>query len=142
MNSNKVILGGIAGGVAFFFLGWLIYGTLLMNFMAANTNQCAMKPMADYTWWALIVGNLISGLMYAMIFSWSNITGMSAGAKTGAILGFMIALSYDLMFYSMSTMYTNMSVIVVDVLANTVMSAIGGAVIAWVMGMGKAEASS
>ena len=33
MNYKKIIIGGIAGGIAYFFLGWLVYGILLANFM-------------------------------------------------------------------------------------------------------------
>ena len=36
MNLKKLLLGGIAGGIVFFLLGWLIYGKLLMGFMTAH----------------------------------------------------------------------------------------------------------
>jgi hypothetical protein len=140
MNTNKIIPGGIAGGIAYFLLGWVIYGMLLMDYMAANTNQSVMRAMDDYQWWALMLGNLFSGLLLATIFSWSNIRGMAAGAKAGAVIGLLLSLSMDLMFYSMSTMYSDISVIVVDVIVSTVMTAIAGGVVGVVMDMGKTPA--
>ena len=140
MKTNKILLGGLAGGVAFFFLGWIVYGMFLMDFMMANQNQCAMRPMEEMIWWSLIVSNIIWAFAYAVIFSWGNITGFVNGLKSGAILGLLIGASIDLSFYSMSTMFNSLTVVCVDVLATTVMSAIGGGIIAQVMGMGKKEA--
>jgi len=34
---TKFMLAGLAGGVFYFFLGWLVYGILLMNFYESNT---------------------------------------------------------------------------------------------------------
>jgi hypothetical protein len=139
--NTKVIVGGIAGGVAFFLLGWVIYGMLLMDFMTANTNQSMAKPMGEYVWWALILGNLMSGFLLATIFSWSNISGAADSAKAASIVGLLMGLSYDLMFYSMSNMFSNVTAIIVDVLACTIMSAIAGAVVGMAMGMVKAQTS-
>jgi hypothetical protein len=137
MKTSKIIAGGFAGGVAFFLLGWLIYGILLMNFMNAHSNQCAARQMQDMVWWAIILSNLTLGFLLTFIFSWSGISGIASGARIGAITGLLLALSIDLSFYSMTTLYTGLSVIVVDVVANTVMFSVVGMVIAWVTGLGR-----
>ena len=137
MKTGKIVAGGLAGGVAFFFLGWLIYGILLMNFMNAHSNQCAARQMQDMVWWAIILSNLVLGCLLALIISWSGTSGIAAGARIGAITGLLMALSIDLSFYSMTTFYTGLSVVAVDAVANSVMLAIVGMVIAWVFGMGK-----
>ena len=137
MKTNKILLGGIAGGVSFFLLGWLIYGVLLMNFTMANYNQCSMRPMEEMVWWAMILSNLAFGFLLSLICSWSNTTRLIDGAKVGAIIGLLLALSIDLSFYSMSTMFSNLKAIFVDIIAYTVMTAIVGAVVGWVLGMGK-----
>lgn len=139
--NQKTILGGIAGGVAFFILGWLIYGTLMKDFMAANTNSCANRPEAEFVWWALIVSNLAWGFILALIFSWSNISSVAAGVKTAAIFGLLIGICYDMLFYSMTTMYSSMTMVIVDVIVGSIMSAIGGAAIAAVMIRKKAAAA-
>lgn len=135
MNLTKILIGGIVGGIVYFLLGWLLYGEVLMDYYTANTNQCMMKPMADMNWLAMIVSNLAMGFLIAMIMSWSNTTDIMSGAKIAAITGFLFCLSLDMSFYSMSTMYSNSTVMVVDIVIGTLMTAIGGAIVAWVMGI-------
>jgi len=140
MKTNKILLGGIAGGISFFMLGWIIYGMLLMDFMASNSNQCAARPMQDMIWWAMILSNLALGFLLSIVFTWANTKGVIAGAKVAGILGLLFGISIDFSFYSMTTMYHNIMILFVDIVAYTLMTAIAGAVIAWVMGMGKKAA--
>ena len=142
MSTNKILVGGIVGGIAFFFLGWLIYGVLLAGYFAANGNPSIMRPMEQMIWWALILSNLMWGFLLAVVFSWSNTTGWVAGAKKGAIFGLLSSLAIDFGFYSMSTMYSNFAPILVDALATVVMVAIGGIVIGWAMSKVKKESLS
>jgi hypothetical protein len=137
MKTNKILLGGLAGGVTFFLLGWLVYGILLMNFTQANFNQCSMRPIEEMIWWSLILSNLAYGLLLSVICNWSNATKFMDGARIGGIIGLLMGLSIDLSFYSMSTMYSNFTAIMVDVIVSTVMTAIVGGVVAWILGMGK-----
>lgn len=137
MKTNKILLGGLAGGVAFFFLGWLIWGILLYDYTSANMNQCASRPMGEMVWWAMIVSNLAFGLLLAVIFAWSNISGFFAGLKAGAVIGLLMSISIDLSFWSMTTMFSGMTALVADIIAYTVVTALIGAIVGWVMGTGK-----
>jgi uncharacterized membrane protein YbaN (DUF454 family) len=134
MKTNKILIGGVAGGVTFFFLGWLVYGILLNSYMVANLNQCAAKPMGEMTWWAMILSNLTLGLLISLVFSWSNTRGVRDGAKVAAILGLLMAASFDLSSYSMSNLFNNITALVIDVLVYTVLVTIVGVVVALVMG--------
>ena len=69
MKTIKILLGGLAGGVTFFLLGWLVYGVLLNGYMMANTNQCAAKPMQDMVMWSMFLSNFALGCLLALIFS-------------------------------------------------------------------------
>lgn len=131
--TNKTLLGALAGGVALFLLGWVIYGMLLMDYTTANFNQCAANPPDQMIWWAMIVSCLCSGLLLALILSWANKSGAADGAKIGAIVGALIGLSIDLSMFSMSSMFPGLTPLLVDVIAYTVMTAIGGAVVGLVM---------
>ena len=141
MNTNKILKGGIAGGVAFFLLGSVVYGMLLKDFMAANTNSCANRPETEFIWWALVVSNFCWGFILAFIFGWSNVSSVAGAVKMSAIFGLLIGLCFDMLFYSMTTMYSNITMVIVDVLIGTVMNVIGGAIIAAVM-IGKKTAAS
>ncbi|MBI5917725.1 MAG: hypothetical protein HY842_20330 [Bacteroidetes bacterium] len=140
MSTNKILLGALAGGVASFFLGWLIYGILLADFANAYPE---LKPetVTDLTrtpmvWWAMVVSCLVYGLLLAIIFGrWAGISTFAAGAKAGGILALLVALSYDLGMYSMMKTI-NLNGVLVDPLVNLVMGAIIGGVVGWVLGYG------
>lgn len=138
MKTNKVLIGGVVGAITFFILGWLVYGMLLMDFMMANTNQCMMKPMEEMNMLAMFASNLAISMLLAIIFSWANVSNMMDGMKIGAIVAALASLSFDLNLFSMSTMFSGIHVMLMDVAVFTVLIAITGGVIAKVMNMGKA----
>ena len=137
MKTKRILFGGIAGGVIFFLLGWLIYGMLLMDFMAVNTNQGLSKPMDEMIWWAMILSNLASGFLLSFVINWSSTTAVMSGIKFGGVIGFLFAFGIDFSFYSMTTMYPDLTPVFVDIISYTVMTAVTGGVVAWVMGMVK-----
>ncbi|OFY47904.1 MAG: hypothetical protein A2W85_10785 [Bacteroidetes bacterium GWF2_41_31] len=140
MKTTKIVIGGIVGGISFFFLGWLIYGVLLMDFMSEFSNTTFNRPEEEMVWWAMILSNMASGFIFSIIFGWLNNKTIIGGVKIAAIIGVLFALSIDLSFYSMTTLYSSFTPIIVDIIAFTIMSAIAGGIIAWVMNIGKTEA--
>lgn len=138
--NNKTLLGALAGGVAFFFLGWLMYGMLLSSYMETHMNQCAVLKMEEMRWWALISSNLLWAYFLAQVFAWTGTATPMGGVQKGALLGLLTSLSFDLSMYSMSTMFSDVSAMGVDVAVSTLMSAIVGGIIGFVMGMGKPSA--
>lgn len=133
----KILKGTIIGGIVFFFLGWLIYGILLMDFSMANYNQCMNRAETDMIWWAMILSNFALALLLTLILKWSGAAGYLDGLKTGAIFGFLLGLSMDLSFYSMTTMYNNLSVMLVDIAVYSFMLAVVGMVIVLLWGKDK-----
>lgn len=140
MKSTKILFGGIAGSVTLFLLGGLIYEVLLKNYVTANFNQSVMRPNEDMIIWAMILSYLGIGFLLSIVFSWSNGNGIMAGAKVGGIIGLLVAIYGDFGMYSMSNMFINTSAVFVDTIISIVISAIGGVVVALVMGIGKKEA--
>ncbi|MEO7307483.1 MAG: hypothetical protein ABIR78_01150 [Ferruginibacter sp.] len=139
MDIKKLLFGGIAGGVAFFLLGWLIYGMLLMNFMNSHPGTAGnvMRPEPDFMY--LIIGNLAMGLLLAYIFLKGNVNSMGGGFVTGGIVGLLMAVGSNCVMYA-TTNITSKTAMAADVAAETVMFAITGAIIGMVMGMGKKTA--
>jgi len=134
----KILRGTIAGGIAFFLLGWLVYGVLLMDYMTANMNQCANRPMNEMIWWAMIVSCLLSALLLTLFLKWSGAKLFADGLKFGAIFGLLWASSIDLSFWSMTTIYKNFGALVIDVIVATLMMAIVGLIIVLSWGKDKA----
>lgn len=136
MNSQKFIVGGIVGGIAYLLLGWVTYGMLLKDFMSSNMAAGTMRADADLIWWALIVGNLALGFLLAYVIGKGNVSAGS-GAGVGFTLGLLVSLGYDLISYATSTSVSSLKVIAADVAVTVVMSAIVGGIVGWVMGMSK-----
>ena len=138
MSTNKILMAGLVAAVVSFFLGWAIYGMLLMDFYATNVGTATgvMRTESEMVWWALIVGNLCTGLLFAYIYGrWASITSASTGAQAGAMIGLLIGGSWNLMMYGTSNL-SNLTGTLVDIVVYTVMSAIVGAVAAWMLGRG------
>ena len=139
MNIKKLFIGGITGGVLFFLLGWVIYGTLLMDFMNSHTGVAGniSKPEPDFLY--LIIGNLAMGFLIAYIFIKANITSLGTGFVTGGVIGLLMAVGYDCMMYATTTVISKTGM-TADVISFAVMSAITGALVGAVLGMGKKTA--
>lgn len=136
--NNKFLIGGIVGGIAYFLLGWLVYGILLMDFMTNNggTATGVMKAQGDMIWWALILGNLLSGFALAYVLSKAGVSSAAAGASVGAVFGLLISAAFDFSMYGTSNIMS-MNGMLADIAASTVMSAVVGGIVGWVMGSGK-----
>lgn len=135
MNS-KVLFGGLAAGVAFFLLGWLLYGMLLMDTMdsyAGPAAEAASKgENVDMLW--LAIGNLAMGFLVAMAAGWAGATNATSGAMVGFWIGLLVSIGVDGMILGTTNMMTPTGM-VIDVLVFTVISVVAGAVAGMVMGM-------
>jgi hypothetical protein len=140
MNTKNLLIGGIVGGVAFFLLGWLFYGNLVHQYFVDHPGTATNvdRPMDNFEWWALALGNLGCGFLFAWVFVKSGVASLMSGLVNGAILGLLISCSFDLIMYGTSNIMSKHG-LAADVATFTVMSAIGGAIIGAVMGMGKAK---
>ncbi len=145
MKNNKFILAVIIGTVVSFLLGWVIYGILLKSTMDAN---CGLPkelhekvfrqtdkpdPMTLVT---ILISNFFGAVLLTTIAVWANARTIASGAKVGALVGALMALNFDLLWYSMSYLFTPTE-IAIDVCAALVMTSITTAVIALILGKGK-----
>jgi len=136
MGNNKILLAGFLGGVTLFVLGFLIYGFLLMQFMADNAGGPGVnKTMEEMSFGWLIISNLASGYFLAVVLGkYAHITTAMAGAQASALIGFLMALGVDTAMFATTNLY-NMKGMVTDIIVWTVMCSITGAVVAAVLGM-------
>jgi hypothetical protein len=132
----KILRGTVFGGITYFLLGWLAWGILMMDFMSANMNQCAARS-GVMIWWAMIVSALAEALLLTLILNWVKAKGVINGLMYGALFGVLYASIVDLSSWSMTTMFNNFGVLIVDVLTSTVVMAITGLVIVLTWGKDK-----
>lgn len=133
----KILRGTIFGGIAFFFLGWLVWGILLSGVMEDMYNTALNRPNNEMIWWAMILSNLVLALLITLILRWAGAKNMMDGLKIGAIVGVLYALTVDLGMYSMTTIFNNISGIVIDAVAYAVLTAIIGLVVVLTWGKDK-----
>ncbi len=135
MNSKKFLIGGIAGGIAFFLLGWLVWGMLLMDFMKSHSNSSSgvFRTEADMVWWAMVVGNLAMGFLLSYVLSKASINTAAGGISTGAVIGLLMSASIDCTMYAQVNLFDTTSMIA-DIGASTVVTGIVGGIIGWING--------
>ncbi|MBI1225659.1 MAG: DUF1761 family protein [Bacteroidetes bacterium] len=137
MNTNKLLVGALLGGVAYFFIGWVLYGIIFkstMESMMAASAASVTRSNADMDFVALIIGNLVAGFLLAYIFErWAGIRTFKGGLIGGATVGFLIALSYDSVMLATTTLLTWGGVIL-DSVIYAVMGGLVGGVIGWWLG--------
>jgi hypothetical protein len=140
MKTKRILIGTLVGGITMFFLGWLIYGVLLAAFMSENCTNTSARPEGEMIWWAMIASNLIWSLLLVNILEWTGRFTPGEGARTGAVLGLLSGLGFDLSIYSMSTMFNNTMIILVDSVCFSLLFAVMGLLAAWAMGKTGTEA--
>ncbi len=135
---SRVLAATLAGGIAFFVLGFIIYGLVLDPLvMKPNMNPEAAKLMKDPpSWIPLVLSNFVTAFLFAYIFEkWATIRTFAGGVSGGAVIYFLIALSIQLMFAAFMNISSGWTPAVADVIGSTVLGGLGGGVIGMVLGM-------
>jgi len=129
MDTKKLLLGTLVGGVAFFLLGGLFYGLLLMDFFMNNAGSATGVYKEEPEFVTLILGNLATAFFFTYIFlRFGDVGSFGDGLKAGATIGFINSLGFNLIMYSTANISTLNSA-AVDVVVFTAMGAVAGGVI-------------
>lgn len=134
---SRFLFSSLIGGIVYFLLGWLVFGTILMEFVQSHMNAAINRKPEEMIIWALVVGNVAYGFLLGYIFNLSNINDMFSGLRTGIIIGIFVSITFDVSFFGTSTMYDGLTIIFVDILAVGLISGITGAVIGWYRSRGE-----
>jgi hypothetical protein len=132
--STKALLGGLIGGIAVFFIGWLVWGMALSGIMEAHTNMNCMRPEAEMNMVYIALSNLLWAFAFAYLWQKANIITFASGATSGAIVSVLIGLSIDLMMYTFSTLNTSLTPALINIPANLVVGGLLGGIIGWWLG--------
>ncbi len=130
----RVLAAAVAGAIVMFFLGWLIFGVILMGYFQANTVQYADQKMPpDFR--LLIPAQLALGWLFAFVFDyWAGIRTFVSGLKGGVLLYFPIAVVIVLQREAFIEHFNGVVPMIADILAATVWAAISGGVVGLVLG--------
>ncbi len=135
---KKMLIATLAGGLAFFLLGGLIYEVILGGFYRANLGSATGVLRELPIWWAMVVSQLGLAAVVTYVFHHAHVATASDGLKKGAIFGLLlgIAMSFDL--YAVSN-WSNATVAFVEPFVWAVRTALAGAVIGWTLGRGSSK---
>ena len=92
--TKKLILAALAGSVAQFLLGWLVYGLLLANFISTQTvhYEGLMKDMNTGSFMILVfIAGLVMSFLISYIFQrWGKLDTFLKGLNGGLFFGFFM----------------------------------------------------
>ena len=138
MDGKRFIVGTATGGIVYFVLGVLLYAVLLGDFFESNMGSATGVQKEEIQYWPLLIGNLaFAALLTYAIQNWVQASTFREGARTGALIGLLVTIGYDMIQYD-TTNIMNMTGTLADILVFTLMSSIAGGVIALVAA-GKSE---
>jgi len=134
MSTKRFVLATLAGGIAVFLVGSLIYGVLTVSFFEANQGSAVgvMRPTPDFV--HLFLGQLVFGaLLTVVIGKWAGQSDAGAGLRIGAVLGALLGFAMDLTMFGVTNIQ-NITATLVDPFFVMIQLGIGGAVVGAVLG--------
>ena len=136
MNRN-FLMATLAGTVVLMIIGYVLYGMLLMDFFATNTGSAGNVMKDSPSWLWLILGQLFTAVLLAVVLGWKGATDMGSGARAGAFFGFLLSLGYGLTMLGTSDI-SNLTATLADPFVAAVLFGTAGAVIGIMLGKGAA----
>ena len=133
MNAKRFAVGTVVGGIVLYAVGYVIFSWAFAGFYAANAGTATGVDRGGELFWAVAVANLA----YAALITYAmgnrgGALSIAQGATIGAIVGFLLWVTADFIFYGTSNV-ANLTWTVVDPLLEIVHGGIGGAAIAAVL---------
>lgn len=132
ISSARFVGATIAGMSTIAVVGGLIYGVAFSSFIEANLGSATgvMKP-PELLWVGL--AHIPFGVLLTLVVWWRGDCSARGGAVTGALLGFLMAASYDLSQYGTTNLWS-LKLTLVDPLFTMVMVGVAGGVVGTVLG--------
>jgi hypothetical protein len=127
MNSKQWAAGIVGGGIIVLALGYVIFDRLLGDFYAANAGSATGVARDPQLLWAVAVGAAAYAALVILTLK-GGALNVASGAKVGAAVGFLIWACADFTLYGITNM-SNLTVTIVDPLAELVRGGITGAVL-------------
>ncbi|MBK8700402.1 MAG: hypothetical protein IPN29_13090 [Saprospiraceae bacterium] len=134
MNTKKFLVGALLGGIVAFMAGGMLYAVVFKDMLAEACPGLNAVSKDPPDMMAMIVGNLAMGTLLSYIFEkWAGIRTPLTGLTSGALIGALIAFSYDSMFHGTTTLMSWGGVIL-DTAIFAIVLGLTGAVVGWWLG--------
>jgi hypothetical protein len=136
----KVLYAILGATVTGFLVGWLIFGIVLDSFYKSQMTAAMAGLSKDPPdMWAIIIMNLCYASLLVYIFhAFAGITTFMKGFTAGIIIFFLIMAGVDFGMYAFMSMYS-FTMLIVDIIANTILGGIVGGVAGLILGLGKKD---
>lgn len=93
--TKRLAIAALAGMLTIAVTGGVLYGVVFAGFVRANLIDLGiMKSPPAFGWIAL--SHLPFGILLALVVRWRGDLSARGGAVSGAVLGFLMAMSYNL----------------------------------------------
>ena len=130
---KKIIFSTLAGTVVYFLIGGLVFGVILANMMAEWTKALGDCAVTGQPYLQIILANLVMALLLSIVLNRFGVSTFKGGLVTSAWIVCLIIVWFDIwMFATLKAMTVN--IMFFDVIANTIVGALSGGVIGWVLG--------
>jgi len=96
MNWTKLLIATLIGSIAYFLLGWLVYGVLFADALtiAPEFRESVQYPEDEFKIGLMYLSCLTwAGLLAYIFMRWANISTFMGGLKAGVIIGPLMTLS-------------------------------------------------
>lgn len=135
MDTKRLLTGTVVGGVVAYAVGFLIWGVLLASFYEGQASAGLMREAPVL--WADVVGTLTFAMLVTLAIGWTGGSSMMDGLKTGALVGFLVWFSADLIIYA-NFNFLALTATLADPVLEIIRTGITGAAIGAVTGGGGA----
>ena len=130
MDTKRLAVGTVVGGIAMFALGWLVFELALGSFYDSQMSVAAAPVMRDTPiLWASVVGALALAALVTLCLEWSGATSVAAGFKVAATVGFLTWFGVDFTLHGFLDLST-VTQTIVDPFAEIVRTGLVGAIVA------------
>lgn len=132
--AKKLLITTIIGTITYFIFGWFIFDFVLGNYTNLNTTQLiGFKKTEGQSSLVLLI---LSCAAYATLISFIlvyllTIKSMAKGCLIAFIIGVLVAIMTDTYWYATSNFYSNMMVVIFDILGAGITVGFMGLVIAF-----------
>ena len=131
MDAKRLAIGTVVGGIAMFVVGYLIWN-ILLDYWNGAFDAAGVAREAQLLW-VTALSHVPAAALITLGIERGGSSTIGGGVKIGAIVGFLVWSGVDLAFYANTTIF-DLTAICVDSLLASVHFAIGGGVIAAVLG--------